>query len=124
MQVVEIEMLALAAFQFEFELFGLAIAAQKIRSARLNTAEDPDQPLLEAILFDEFPRQRFLAQITGSQITVRAACPFGYSERGPLDPLGQPLANDIGLVLSYKWVESVAVCGRMFVFHTNVLPAQ
>src|SRR6266850_2576013 len=53
MHMVEIEMLALAAFQLEFQLFGLAIAAQIVRPARFNTPENPDQAFLEMIVLDE-----------------------------------------------------------------------
>ena len=42
MQMIEIEMLTLAALEFELQLFGLAIAAQKISAAGFHAAEDPD----------------------------------------------------------------------------------
>ena len=82
MQMVEIEVLAPAAFQFEFQLFGLAVAAQKIGPAGLDASPNPDQALLEVILFNEVARQTFLARIAGGQIAKRPSGYFGHAQRG------------------------------------------
>src|SRR5208283_4859448 len=89
MQMVEIEVLAPAAFQLEFQLFGLAIAAQEIGPARLDASKNPDQALLEMILFNEVPRQNFFAGIAGGQIGKRPSGYFGQSQSGRLNALGQ-----------------------------------
>ena len=89
MQMVEIEVLALAAFQLEFQLLGLAVAAQKIGPAGLDTTKNPDQAILEAILFNEFPRQNFFAGVAGGEIAKRPSGYFGQSQSGRLNALGQ-----------------------------------
>jgi hypothetical protein len=165
MQMVEIEVLALATFQLELQLFGLAIATQKIGSAWLDASKNPDQALLEMILLNEFPRQNFFARMAGGQIAKRPPGYFGHSQSGRLNALGQlhgkclevleehafdlqvgvhrsgtierrqaafepqavkarKNADDIGAVLGYKFIWSVTGCGRMFVFHTTILPAR
>jgi hypothetical protein len=89
MQMVEIEVLALAALELKFQFFGLAITAQKIGPAGFNTPKNPDQAFLQMILFDEFPGQRFLAEMTGAQILKRTPGLFGHLECGGFDPLRQ-----------------------------------
>ena len=71
--MVEVEMLALAAFQLELQFFGLAITAEKISAAGFHAAKDTDQFVLELVLVDEFPRQGFLAGTTRGQVTKRTA---------------------------------------------------
>jgi hypothetical protein len=95
-QMVEIEVLALAALQLEFQLFGLAMATQKIGAAGLDASKNPDQALLQTILFNEFPRQSFFAGLAGGQIPKRPSGYFGHAQGGRLDALGQ---------LNGKWLE-------------------
>ena len=88
MQLVEVEMLASAALELEFQFFGLAIAAQEVSPAGLHTPKNPDQSLFQSILFDKFPNQRFLARVARGQITKRPSGCFSHPERGSLNPLG------------------------------------
>src|SRR5215471_14152690 len=88
MQLVEIEMLASAALELEFQFFGLAVAAQEISPAGLHTSKNPNQSLLQSVLFDKFPNQRFLARVTRGQITKRPSGYLSHPERGSLNPLG------------------------------------
>src|SRR5215471_7330120 len=88
MQLVEIEMLAPAALEFEFQFFSLAIAAQEISPAGLHTSKNPNQSLFQPIVFDKFPHQRFLARVARGQITKRPSGCFSHPERGSLNPLG------------------------------------
>jgi hypothetical protein len=88
MQMVEVEMLALAAFELELQLFGLAIATEEISAAGLHAAKDTDQALLESVFVDEFPCQGFLARITGGQVTKRTPGDLGHVEGCVLDALG------------------------------------
>ncbi len=85
MQMVEIEVLAPAALQLEFQLFGLAIAAQKTGPAGFDAAKNPDYALLEVIGFNEFPRQNFFACIAGGQIPKGPSGYFGHSHSGGLN---------------------------------------
>ena len=68
MQMVEIEMLALAAFQPELQLFSLVVAAKEIRPTGLYASKDAHQPFLEFVLFDELPGQGLLSRVAGTQI--------------------------------------------------------
>jgi hypothetical protein len=87
-QMVEVKMLALAAFQLELQLFGLAITAQKISAAGFHAAKDSDQAVLESVLVDEFPGKGFLARITGGQVTKRTASDLGQVKGSVLDTSG------------------------------------
>src|SRR6266705_3153279 len=87
-QMVEVKMLALAAFQLELQLFGLAITAEKISAAGFHAAKDADQPVLESVLVDEFPGQSFLARKTRGQVTKRPAGDLRQVEGSVLDALG------------------------------------
>ena len=91
MQRLEIEVLTLAGFQLQFQLLGLAIAAQEISPAGFHASQNSDQPLLEMIFFDELPRQGFLARMAGAQITKRTTGHFGQAQGGSLNALGQTL---------------------------------
>ena len=86
--MVEVKMLALAAFQLELQFFGLAITAEKIGAAGFHAAKDPDQALLESVLVDEFPGQGFLARMTRGQVTKRTAGDLSQVEGSVLDALG------------------------------------
>ena len=86
-QMVEVEMLALAAFQLELEFFGLAITAEKISAAGFHAAKDTDQAVLESVLVDELPNQGFLAGTARGQVTKRTAGDLGHVEGSVLDAL-------------------------------------
>ena len=63
---------ALAWFATQFEFLLRAVGTHFVRPATLNTLEDADQPLVNAVSLGEFPSPGFLIHVTVVQVPNRA----------------------------------------------------